>query len=683
MRCLVPLSTDAIRLNNDASTIDVVEPRYPSLTPLAPSPPLACVLEEKPFAVGGLADRIVPELLTGVGYGFEKGTDQVQPIDTGKETSRDGRLDPRSWKYDQIGKNFDPSHFFGLEAEGPIGLHFERPTVPAPSWVNCQYMVKPRTIDGKYLPEESFLGMRLRRIFEPDWVVALDPASIDPRKLSLVHAWQASLKDWTGPGASPLDLLVAENSDGTTVPVLKCVIENTATYSYLVFYFNRQLLGKGYTAKDVVVCAVPFSPLPLPLPSPPPKLSELRLQHLCQGDGRYILNILATLKAQDLSTAIARGSSNFPLLLASVEWKATEDLKVTTDQHLKCCEGVAVATLTASPGTVREWGRTAKNADWIHCIATGACKPFPVATLIATKRFTTAGDSLVFANSENPSLWPISSNGDSRQPLSVQRHLIGVFTKRSGGAGKQFDLFLGTTMLNGRNPVISSTSEGRQKFQLATKIQLHELEVPSAIVARLPVQPKEFEWARLDLIATGGTSTSSVARRYRLHLRFANSAIGLAGAATIKIVLAAFNTNNNKSDLAEVPCENQVRAVDIFLQNGAPLQYRYHTTSGIVKDLATLSTPATLNGLLDAESIGVSLQAPGFGEVWADVSLLHSLPTAGSPLDPNNFDFDWLFSNHDDEPSVDDRLSARALGTLAEAQARFISMSPLIDLTGG
>jgi hypothetical protein len=132
---------------------------------MAPSPPLACVLEERPFGVGGLAERMVSELITGVGYGFELSDDdegdgdgqsvplkQVQPIDIGKEISRNPRLDSRSWKYDRIAELRDSSHFMVLEPKGPIGLHFEQPNVPAPAWSNCQYLLKPRTLTVDFCP---------------------------------------------------------------------------------------------------------------------------------------------------------------------------------------------------------------------------------------------------------------------------------------------------------------------------------------------------------------------------------------------------------------------------------------------------------------------------------------------------------------------------------------------------
>ncbi len=668
VRCLVPLSNDTVKLLSDSS--EVVMPQYPNMNAAAPSPPLACVLEEKPFAVGGLADRILPEILTGVGYGFESPDGSVQPLDTGKETSRDGRLDGRSWKYDPISYRLDPSHFFALEPEGPIGTHFERATVPAPAWANCQYMLKPRTVsDKKRLPDESFFGVRLQRILEPEWVTRTAAADPDANNLPLFESWQLSMRGWAGPAdQNPIDLVSVEDSAGAVTPVAQCILQDT----FLVFRFNRQLLGKGYTANNVIVCAVPAE---FPLP-------ELRLQHLSRGDGRYILSILANAQDALPNANIERGSSNFPLLLARVEWKTNDDLQLTTDNvHLKFYKPPSahldqfdISTLSSSPATVREWGRTAKNADWVHRFDGTQCKPIPIATLEAAKRLSNAGDKLVFSNTDSSSLWLMSSLADSRQPLHIQRHLVAVFTKRSRGDGKLFDLYLGATMINGQLPAIANARP-------ATKLQLHELEIPSAIVAA-GVALTEFESAKLDLVATGGVTTSAVARSYRLHVRFANSALGMSSAAAINIVLKALSTNNLETVLGDVPCENQVRAIDIFLQNGLPIKFRYHSSSGVVKDVRTLAPATPVVGLTDAESIAVSLQtSPGFGEVWADVSLLHNLPAADGSLDPDHFDFDWLFSNHEAEPSPASRLSSSALSTLTEAQARFVSASAAIDLS--
>ena len=653
-RCLVPLSTDAEVFDNN-STPTVVEPQYPKLTEPAPSPPLLCVLEEKPFAVGGLADRILPELLTGVGYGFESGVVAVQPLDTGKETSRDGRLDSRSWKYDAADQ-VDPSHFFVLEAEGPIGTHFERATVPAPAWVNCQYMLKPRTIDHSFLPDESFFGIRLQRILEPDWVVRAAPVIVAPATLPLAESWQASTKDWAIPAPSVIDLVVLQLSTGP-VPVLQCDVEP----GRLVFRFNRQLLGKGYTPGTVVVCAIRVGAT----------LPELRLQHLCRGEDRYALSILANAGDASLEDSIEHGTINSPVLLARVDWKATDTLPVTTGvEKITFSSPFEVEKITGSPTTIREWGRTAKNADWLHRFDGRECKRIPIAAVTAARTVSNSVDKLSFSTAQDPALWLMSSQADSRQPLYIQRHLAVIFTKRSTGDGKRFDLYHGACMLNGRSPTIKDARG-------ATKLQIHELEIPSAIVAAR-AGLTEFASARLDLISTGGSNS---VRSCRLHVRFANSASGLSNSSAISIQVNVTDENGNPVSLGVVPCDNNVRAVDIFLQDNLPIKYRHHTTRGAVNPVATLT--GSVANVLGAISIDVSLSVllSFVGEVWADVSLLHSAPTTDESFDPDYFDFDWLFSYRESEHTPANRISAATLNSLTEAQARIVSASPALDLS--
>ena len=65
----------------DTSRIRLTRPQLRGLIPLTtapggentklPAPPVAAVLQEPPFVAGGLSDRIVSEVKTGFGYGFE------------------------------------------------------------------------------------------------------------------------------------------------------------------------------------------------------------------------------------------------------------------------------------------------------------------------------------------------------------------------------------------------------------------------------------------------------------------------------------------------------------------------------------------------------------------------------------------------------------------------------------
>lgn len=669
VRCLIPLSHEPTSASGDGSNVEVVEPTYPGgLTPLAPSPPLTCVLEERPFAVGGLADRIVSELATGVGFGFEPLEVSVQPIDSGKEASRDPRIDSRSWKHDRLPGSdpahpVDPSHLFVLESEGPVGLHFDAPSVPAPAWSNCQYLLQPKTIDGRRIPDESFVGVRMRRILDPAWVVDSAGPEPAPAKLPIDQSWQATTAmPLLTPGTASRDLLVVESGTLPPIPVLSCTVDKSGVTA---LHFNRTIIAPNYKKGMIVLGALPLD-----------SLAELRLLHTSFADGRYTLSVLATRKPGD--SPILDGHSNFPTLLASIDWRSDSTPELNGPQvRLTFGEGFQVSQLTASSNTLREWGRTAKNFDWIHGFLDSECKTLAARNLRANKNSAGQRTSLSFVNESGKEVWPVSSLADSRQPLYLQRHLVAVFTKRSGGAGRQFDLFCGACMLNGRGANVDTSVDPG-----AGKVELHEVETPASIVAA-GVNIAEFEAAYLDLVATGGVTTREVERSYRLHVRFANSSSSMAKSADLKILLSVPNEEDptKPKKLCEIVCPAKLRAADIFL-SAKKVHKRFHLSDGKVDREPSEAPPDDLDNLVGAEAIMVTLEAPAaLGEVWADVSILHHGATGDDEKHPERFDFDWLFSTETAETHTATRVTPAALTALTEAQARFISASPPIEVS--
>ncbi len=515
-------------------------------------------------------------------------------------------------------------------------------------------------------------------MLDPAWVVGSEVDMQTEQKLALYLSWQAAYVNIPlDPDAAParVDLMTLSPETGQPTKLLRLEV----TDHYAVFYFNRQLVAENYQPGDIVLCALPVKDV----------IRDLRLLHTSYADGKYSLSVLANLGDNSNEQTVIAGSSNFPSLLASVDWRSDTTPELS-EQTLQLCfvqdsklgsSGPEVSQLTTSSPTVREWGRTAKNSDWVHCLSDSQCKTIAVHDLSATMERSSKVTSLSFLNKDLQPEWLVSSLADSRQPLSIQRHLVGVFTRRSGGSGKQFDLYSYACMLNGNKTELCDLID-----QDARRVDLYELEVPATIVAA-GVSLEEFKHAHIDLISTGaatvstgGVITRANERTYRLHVRFANSSLSMATSNGLKIFLTVPNRGNSENpfELLKVECPNEVRAVDIcFDDTGA--RCRFHLSDGgfSVKDALDVE----LGHLQHADSLQVALEAPSsLGEVWADVSVLHSEPTTNGKFDLNHFDFDWLFSHEHTESTRSTRVSSTKLGSLAEAQARLVSASPSIEI---
>jgi hypothetical protein len=216
-------------------------------------------------------------------------------------------------------------------------------------------------------------------------------------------------------------------------------------WKYFALCFDRTLIGKDYNPGEVVLAAIPIHDSDV----------DLRLLHTSSANGRYSLAILANLEKFD----VASGSGNYPVLLAGIDWKSdSKPLLENKPWELHFHQHLGISSLTSSSCTAREWGRTAKNGDWVHSLVDGRCKPLAIRAVKATKGFGKTSHVL-FTTEKDSEHCLVSSLADSRQPLHVQRHLVGVLTKRSGGRGKQFDLFRAAAMLNGKYAAIEREAE--------------------------------------------------------------------------------------------------------------------------------------------------------------------------------------------------------------------------------
>ena len=715
MRCIVPLTTSPDDAAPCAAAPDIEQRR------LAPTAPVACILEERPFAVGGLAERMLGEIVTGVGYGFDGVDNRVHPRDFGKETSRDGRLSAWGWSpptgfTDQP----NPARSFIVETEGPIGLHFEEVTTPSPAWSNCQYLLRPRSLrDRQPLPEESFLAVQLRRFLDPDWIFDAKPAARAQANASATTTPSPPPDDWplSLPCIARHSLATLANACGTLASV---TLDGSGSMSLIDFevresdqtspgsivaFARRTVLGANYPEGSLPLCEIP-----LPASGVAGEAGELALLHIPHGDGSSTISI-ALVPADD---GAADGRANVPLIVGTARWTLAHllatnpsDDAATPSPQAKAAAIQFPAVNGASPDvratsmsqpTYREWTRTSKNADFVTAMTNdGQDRPIrvggirarviprnradakPAATMLEFR--LPAGNDI--PEIERTSLWLCGSLANSRMPLFVHRYLVGVFSSASSSGGRTYRSFSHASLLGDRRPWLPAAADGDIE-----SLTLHEMEVPAQIVAAGQVLPKNlarFKTATIDLKATGGLPADDQTIAYRLHVRFANSKASMeTTTATVTVATP------DRTITVNVP--QGIQSLDVMWTLGPKASANNAPGTKVFSRLilwdclkktppppiTTLSDPLKPNA---ATAITVTLEnVSGPTELWADVSLLHRPVEKNSQVGPedfNAFTFDWLFSSRDtgDDRSPASRTLSSTLATRVEAQGRFVSSS--------
>lgn len=174
----------------------------------------------------------------------------------------------------------------------------------------------------------------------------------------------------------------------------------------------------------------------------------------------------------------------------------------------------------------------------------------------------------------------------------------------------------------------------------------------------------------------------------RLHLRFVGSTDYLARFTGLGLALDYWQLDADgvrqqaQLDLGLTPLDNAV---------GAEIEISARRASVVVIGADGTRRPMAGGALAPLDDPGFMLRitsATGPGEFWSDVSMLHSrsfnspdTPAADSaPVPPVAFDFDWLFSEAAADPAA--AVKPAALARMTEAQARIVSISPVIRIEG-
>jgi len=671
-----------------------------SASPNAPwrageTPPVACVLEERPFAVGGLAERMFAEVALKPGYAFLKHASDSKPgpLDLGREIGRDPRLEAWSWMPHRDPNNpdeivDDPTARLVIRLEGPVGLHFEQPTSPAPAWPNCQYLLQPASLDERVVvPDESFVGIRMRRALHPAWVAGNAWPDGTSAATSKPFPRQASRwLEWVAEDLRSECFLLSLpriSTDGTPHGI--CHYQPAVGKAHAVFRMDRNLIDPEGGQGRVVLCEVPGG-----------VFERFALLHSGMGDGRHVLSVIGIPKESDTRA----GRSAMPIVLASVVWttpKETEETEITVGG-----EPSTQHPLLASEPTFMEWARTARDAATLHVVCDDrteedkqhetvglrgineVTRPFsavrttrPIAATDLCATLTNGRLSFRDRRSGTP-CWVAPSLAMSPQSLGFQRHLVGLFTSLSAEPGRRFERFLTARRLAGTKPEIPCDCA------TATALRIVECEIPAAVVgggsdseaSRLPlsINRKEPDSLKLQF----GT--------YRLHIRFVNSPASLSAAVMVKATVL-WHCNGKKYEAEFTHEGGPIRSLDVIwklLPNSPALDNprgRWRVAKGQeeVPEKLVDSNWRSINAQEALAGISVQIACGDGQEVWADASVLHSRDHTSEDLDA--FDFGWLFTapGEGDEDPVQ-RLATGTLESLTDAQLRIVAVTSPVPI---
>jgi hypothetical protein len=649
----------------------------------AVTPPIMAVLDERPFAHGGLADRIAAEIRTGLGYELPTG-ETLLVRDARKEIGPDPRL-----TYTPIPE--DVAQAVTLKNDGPVGLTFDSENVRAAVFANTALVLNPMLLTPPTLPtsrlamtslgpppasmEEYFLSVGLRRYLDPAWLTA-EAVNDYAIKNTLWITWR------TASGGFRLGVEGTEQS--------------------------RELISVEERGNVWTVCfdAAMIDPLPQqdasasppiasPSLSPLPNFKELctmyagaigglAFLHLPLEKGRASLSVFALPSGTVASlgdAAILAGAGNQPLMMGSIEWQVPDgSTRLWFDQ--------TAATLTsASPTTLMNWTRTGRNFELWHATKGGDFTGYGASQLVA--RWTAKPNCKFFEARDVGNANPLSFEPRSSRypnPLYVHRHHAVIATRNAGGIGRPVEVFTGVRRIFGGAFSPPDDTEA---------VRLVEFETPARPLASLPDRRakdalSEFQTAHFDLVSIWGkpdddsglslfirplggyvTNTALTSLAFHLYIRLSSQA---TIDKKVTIALRAGATLPVRGILLTFPhIDDDPTGQIYYVGGGVDNNPRVRADPEVPEPAVAKDETAAV----ELRSLTISGGRSPPTEFWTDVSLLKLPPSTKAP---DYFTFDWFFTG--DLPAPADAIKVAALREMIEAQARIIAVSPPIPVEG-
>ena len=661
-----PLSTDSDPWTNrtailaDLSSVELTRPQVRAILPLTrrldqePSPPLSCLLAERPFDQAGLADRIAAEIETIEKFGFfdiespsEESEDNIVAV---KELRKEVGPDPRL-KY--IGVEPDASRRYALKAEGPIGLHFDAPETRSPAFSNAQYLL--HLVDGREQTktlEENFVGVTLRRYMDPDWCWQ---APVD-KKDRLPDVWWCDV-----PMLTEGNHIVLRSGDLDAITISPEGPDIKVAVSQLAIY-----------------------PQPV-IPDQVPATLEL-----CRTRDSHRVGMLThKLDTNRYSTSIfivAEKATEPARLLSSIDWTGNPGLVLLSIKDGAETELSPIPT-KASNATFVEWARTGRDFQKfaLHSLDEPEREVAQV-SVNDIKISSNSGGNLLNLNTvakPGESIRLTSTTGLEPYPLHIQRHLAAIVMKPSAALGREIAQFDRMILFDGSTITLAGTGD---PVADGATVRIVEYETRSEILTNIAAAPEHYKAAYFDRVSIGANRPMNGFDELRFHLRITNRA--LSGIGSLMLTLQSNDLADTRIVELEMslPNDEEVSAVDLLLNfdsdnNKINWAYSFRTLNGRSEEFAGGAVDAlflTDEGSMSEGILAKLLMSDAF-ECWADVSMLHSRKKK-QQASSAHFDFDWVFTS---EALIDDpRIATRTenIRDMLEAQVRIIGVSDAINV---
>jgi len=653
----------------DRTRLQLARPQLRALIPLTRSPstvpgaiaaaaPVMAVLDERPFAHGGLADRILPEIRTGLGYVLPPEPGKLEIMDARKEFGPDPRL-----TYTPTSETDASS--MTLVAEGPIGLTFDTDTVRNPAFANTALILHPLRMSkdgaGPSELEEHFLSVALRRFLDPNWLAG---------SLTTTRSIAESL--WIGPIS---DASFKLGAVGSEVPLVS--LSQDGEY-WVVLFDPRQLDSPRVvdgTPKAEDGAADPIVQHNVLCRVHRDAAKEFVFLHSPLEKGRAALSVLAVPTTNAGDHALLAGSGNQPMVMASIEWQVLPgavELEITGNSRPN------ISLTSSSPTTLMNWTRTGRNFDAWFASDGKTFSPHHFSMVSASRKaksFVYVADT----NGASREIHFVPERSQYPNPLHVQRHLAGIATKNAPGLGRPVEIFDSTFRLLGSDlPLLKE----------ATSIRLVEFETPARPLV-FAGHIDDFSKARFDLysILRNGPFPSGLSLFMRLlggealnanlqALVFDLAFVLRDGAPEKKVRITV--TNKNPALIWQA-LSLSVLISPTVASNGVAI-YEGGSTEALVIPCDPPNATVSLKDVLALEVRPQSITSavPGATEFWTDVSIL-TLPNTDGPQSPSDFTFDWFFTGGNPSSPVQ-AVTASGLQDMVETQARIIAVSPPVPI---
>lgn len=610
----------------ESSNQELTRPQLRALVPMTQNaigipdatPPLAAILEEPPFAFGGLAERVLAGIHTGIGYRFIAGHPTVTPYDLRHELGSDPRL-----------SQFAPSDALArastLQCEGPIGLHFEQSDSSVPAFVNSQLLLTPVVLQAaQYVPQESFLAVRMMRLFDPNWIVG-DTSQTG----GLNDARLPWIADFEADGSLQID--------GKVVAGIQ---QDQAKQAWVV-KVDQACLDVSASQGNLELIEIAVE-----------RAAALKVLHWPASERSYTLVVLAVPPARDLTALIEAGESNQQLLLAALDWSPRQ----RSAGQLTFEGATSVQPLRSSALTEMSWARTARNGNTVYRLGEdGLPQAIPVAELRLIRQSVaqSSGQQLHLSHWRSPrvaeSIRPFEPAGS--YPQTVHRHLAMILTKWSTGRGRRFDVFHSARLLRGQTLLLKEADP-------LSAARLLEFQVPARPVCSVDVANPAFQACYLDTRALAPASAYWI----RLILR---TGISDSTGIEVKTLLRGLEPKQVAGTV-----KPRQGVVDFYVcQRG--------------KDWFHLNRLDAISEVGDSglQGLELSFKVAGNAQVWADASVL-PLSKPGEDGQVSQLEWDWFFGSTkvQQDSNLTKALSTENLAELREAAAQIVAYMPRIPL---